>query len=90
MEMGVRISREAPLGPGTRSFRFENVVDHAHDQKHYEEGRISEQGRFRTGSLAQRVFDILSTGKESNPPHHSEAAQQPPSSEVNQSELPAA
>jgi hypothetical protein len=88
--MGVRISREAPLGPGTRSFRFENVADRVHDQKQYEEGRISEEGRFHTGSLAQRVFDILSTGKEPNPPRHSDAAQQTPSSEANQAKQSAA
>ena len=64
--MAVRVSRETSVGSATRSFRFEIVRDPARDQRHYEEGRASEQERFHQGSIAQRVFDRLSLVKPSN------------------------
>jgi hypothetical protein len=64
--MAVRVSRETSVGSATRSFRFEIVRDRARDQRHYEEGRASEQERFHQGSIAQRVFDRLSLVKPSN------------------------
>jgi hypothetical protein len=62
--MGLKISREVSFGRGSRSFRFENFEDRAEDQKQYEEGRILEEGRFREGSLAQRIYALLSSNNE--------------------------
>jgi hypothetical protein len=61
--MALKISRVIPFGEGSRGFRFENHEDRAGDNKHYEEGRKLEKARFREGSLAQRIFDRLSSVK---------------------------
>jgi hypothetical protein len=58
--MGLKITREMPFGLGSRGFRFENYEDSAQDQKQYEEGRTIEEGRFREGSLVQKVYELLS------------------------------
>jgi hypothetical protein len=51
---------------------FRNHEDVIADQKQYEEGCILEEARFRTGSLAQKIFARLSsdpiTGADSKQP----------------------
>ncbi len=59
--MAIGISREAHFGLGGKSFRFEVHRDVVADQKLYEAGRELEAARFRNGSLAQRIFDRLSS-----------------------------
>ena len=58
--MGLRISDVVTLGAGSRGFRFENHKDRAEDQKQYDQGVTLEEGRFHRGSVAQRVFELLS------------------------------
>ncbi len=59
--MGVKISREMPFSVGSRGFRFRNHEDVVADQKQYEEGCTLEQARFRRGSLAQQIYQRLSS-----------------------------
>jgi hypothetical protein len=59
--MGVRVSREASFGPGSRGFRFEVRRDTVEDQKVYEIGQGFEADCSRKGSLGQRIFDRLSS-----------------------------
>jgi hypothetical protein len=61
--MALKISREMPFGAGSRGFRFENHEDRVKDKKQYEEGRKLEKARFRQGSLAQKIFERLSSEK---------------------------
>jgi hypothetical protein len=61
--MGVKISREMPLGAGSRGFRFRNHQDAIADQKQYDEGRILEKARFREGSLGRKIYDRLSSNR---------------------------
>ena len=58
--MALKISREVPLGAGSRGFRFENHADSVEDRKQYEEGRTLEEERLQKGTLAQKVFFLLS------------------------------
>jgi hypothetical protein len=59
--MGVKISRKMPFGAGSRGFRFRNHADTIADQKQYEEGCTLEEERFRKGSLAQKIYERLSS-----------------------------
>ncbi len=59
--MGLKISRKMPFGAGSRGFRFRNHADTLGDRKQYEEGCTLEQARFRTGSLAQKIYARLSS-----------------------------
>jgi len=59
--MAVKISRDIPLSVGSRAFSFQNQGDRIADQKQYDEGRRLENARFRNGSLAQKIFDRLSS-----------------------------
>jgi hypothetical protein len=59
--MALKISREIPFGTGSKGFRFENHQDHVEDLKQYQKGRLLEKARFRQGSLAQKIFDRLSS-----------------------------
>jgi hypothetical protein len=60
--MSVKISRKIPFGAGSRGFRFRNHEDAIADRKQYEEGCDLEEARFRKGSLAQRIYERLSSG----------------------------
>lgn len=59
--MAVKISRDIPLSVGSRAFSFRNQGDRIADQLQYEEGRSHENARFLRGSLAQKMFDRLSS-----------------------------
>lgn len=59
--MGVKISRKMPFGSGSVGFRFRNHADTVADRKQYEEGCTLEEARFRKGSLAQKIYDRLSS-----------------------------
>jgi hypothetical protein len=59
--MGVKISRTMPFGAGSKGFRFQNHEDAVADRKQYEEGRKLEKARFRKGSLAQKIYERLSS-----------------------------
>lgn len=59
--MALKISRTVPLGPGSTGFRFENSTDTVDDQRCYEEGRQLERARFRRGSLAQQIYERMTS-----------------------------
>jgi hypothetical protein len=61
--MGVRITRVAPVGPGSTNFRFRNHADPAADQREYDTGRKLEEARHREGSLAHEIYLRLSVSK---------------------------
>jgi hypothetical protein len=49
------------LAPEAEAFGFRNHEDTVADRKQYEEGCALEQARFRQGSLAQKIYDRLSS-----------------------------
>jgi hypothetical protein len=59
--MGVKITRAMPLGAGSKGFRFRNYADTIEDQKQYEEGCTLEKARFRKGSIAEKIYERLSS-----------------------------
>jgi hypothetical protein len=59
--MGVKISREMPLGSGSKGFRFKNYPDTTADKEQYDQGRVFEKARLREGSFARKIYDRLSS-----------------------------
>ena len=59
--MAFELSREARSGIGSRDYRFQFRRDFAAERKLFEAGQKCENARFHKGSLAQKIFDRMSS-----------------------------
>jgi hypothetical protein len=64
--MALKISREAQFGAGSRGFWFELCEDEALDRSIFDAGVRHEDARFQPGSLGQKIFERLSSARETN------------------------